>query len=373
MRGNDPLIEVLERNHELILQQHVLVIGEINSPQLMKLLVGTTSAVVVTDNYVTATALAAVMGQRLGHSCFEVASYKHLKVIFAAASDPRLSAEIGPIERMLVFVTKTKSLNQHMLFALQGQFHADQHPAKVTLIGSNDSGGKSADRLVKDVATVYKHDSARKCTVFDGSFNHYDHGVGLRDCKQLQPVTVNGLTLAQEPGLFSQGELDGGTALLLQALADLPPEQLRGQVLDLGCGSGVLGLSLAAKGAAHVCCTDISATALYATAHNAQAHNLNVTTLACDMLPSAELLAAAQLEPKFKLIVTNPPFHQGIARSLQETQAMIAAAPQYLSSDGALYLVGNTCLNYGANLREAFAHVTERIATPKFTVYQAQP
>ena len=70
MRGNDPLIEVLERNHELILQQRVLVIGEINSPQLMKLLVGTTSAVVVTDNYVTATALAAVMGQRLGHSCF---------------------------------------------------------------------------------------------------------------------------------------------------------------------------------------------------------------------------------------------------------------------------------------------------------------
>ena len=206
MRGNDPLIEVLERNHDLIVKQQVLVLGEINSPQLMKLLVPTASATVVTDNYVTATNLAAVMGQRLGHSCFEVASYKHIKVIYAAASDPRLPEEIGPVERVLIFVAKTKTLNQHLLYTLQHKFHANNTPAKITLIGANDAGGKSADGLVKGVASVYKHDSARKCTVFEGSFDHYEaSGVGLKDCKLPKDVTVDGLTLSQEPGLFSQG------------------------------------------------------------------------------------------------------------------------------------------------------------------------
>ena len=293
-------------------------------------------------------------------------------MIYAAASDPRLPEEIGPVERVLVFVAKTKTLNQHLLYTLQHKFHANNTPAKITLIGANDAGGKSADGLVKGVASVYKHDSARKCTVFEGSFDHYEaSGVGLKDCKLPKDVTVDGLTLSQEPGLFSQGELDGGTALLLKAVKDdlTNPE---GPILDLGCGSGVIGLSLAKMGCDHVVCTDISATALYATQRNAERNQLEVTTLACDMLPSTELLTELHLpQSKFKYIVTNPPFHQGIARSLKETQAMIAAAPQSLSADGALYLVGNTCLNYGANLREAFAQVKELIATPKFTVFKA--
>lgn len=375
MKGNDPLIEVLTRNQDLIAGQNVLVLGEIHSPQLMNLLVGTKSAVVLTDNYITACAFSAVMNQRLGHSCLEQASYKHIKVIFGAASDQRILAQIGAIDRVLVFVSKTKSLNQHTLWALQQKFHYDGVPARIALIGSNDGGGKSADSLVKGVATVHKHDTARKCTVFEGSFDHYEKGVGLNDCKKLRDVAVNGLTLAQEPGLFSQGELDGGTALLLEAIRDdLHPTdaQLNAPVLDLGCGSGVIGLTLAAGGFTQVLCTDISATALYATERNAAQNQLKVTTCACDMLPSPQLMAELkQPQSKFEFIVTNPPFHQGLNRSLLKTQAMIAQSPERLSATGALYLVGNTCLNYGADLALAFNNVYELIATPKFTVYKA--
>ncbi len=51
------------------------------------------------------------------------------------------------------------------------------------------------------------------------------------------------LALTSAWGLFSPREVDGGTALLLRELAALPPQ---GQVLDWGCGYGVLGLALAA-------------------------------------------------------------------------------------------------------------------------------
>ncbi len=51
------------------------------------------------------------------------------------------------------------------------------------------------------------------------------------------------LTLLSAWGLFSAKGIDEGTGLLLNELALLPPQP---RVLDLGCGYGALGLSLAA-------------------------------------------------------------------------------------------------------------------------------
>ena len=47
-------------------------------------------------------------------------------------------------------------------------------------------------------------------------------------------------TFKTDAGVFSKGETDEGSALLLNSLPELS-----GRVLDLGCGSGVIGISLA--------------------------------------------------------------------------------------------------------------------------------
>ena len=52
------------------------------------------------------------------------------------------------------------------------------------------------------------------------------------------------LVLVSRHGLFSARSLDEGTALLLRELESLPP---RLRVLDLGCGYGAIGLTLAAR------------------------------------------------------------------------------------------------------------------------------
>ena len=49
--------------------------------------------------------------------------------------------------------------------------------------------------------------------------------------------TVNFMT---DAGVFSRGEVDFGTEVLLKAL----PDHLAGRVLDLGCGWGCVGISI---------------------------------------------------------------------------------------------------------------------------------
>ena len=44
------------------------------------------------------------------------------------------------------------------------------------------------------------------------------------------------LSFRTDAGVFSKGEVDTGTRLLLEAL----PEEMSGEILDLGCGWGVL-------------------------------------------------------------------------------------------------------------------------------------
>ena len=49
----------------------------------------------------------------------------------------------------------------------------------------------------------------------------------------------NRLTFQTDAGVFSKGELDQGTRLLLDALPELT-----GEVLDLGCGWGAIGIAV---------------------------------------------------------------------------------------------------------------------------------
>lgn len=394
MKADDPLVEVFERNSEYYESKRVLIVGQIPSLQLLPALIKTSAAYVLTDNYETAQGLSAMMGIKLGHSAFECASKKHVSVFFADGADERLDSAIGEIDCLVLFLNKTKSLSQKLLYCLQKHLN---EKVDILLMGSNAIGGKSADSLLKSAAEVYKIDTARKCTVFLAKLNA---NAKISDAKPLSDVKFGGLTLKQEQGLFSQGELDQGTKLLLNAMhrdlsgekvlkdsskledlstADLKslkeiPGAAHAQVLDLGCGSGIIGLSLAARGFNNVLCSDISATALNSTVSNAKLNGLNVNTMACNMLPSADELEKAQLNVpggKFNIIATNPPFHQGVNRTTAQTLNMIKQAKDALTADGVLYLVGNTCLHYEEPLNEAFSRVEVIAATTKFMVYKA--
>lgn len=411
VKSDNPLVELLERNEQLWVGKKVVLAGEDLSLQLLRTLVKAKEATLLCDNFELMQGAAAALGQLVGRSSFELAQAKHVKVIFSAVSDERLQEELKKqeIECLILFLHKTKSLSQNLLFKLQSHCTKD---TAILIGGSNAIGGKSADSLIKGAADVYKVDSARKCTLFLGHLepeNASDEHSPLKQIKApkaLKDVEFGGMSLKQEQGVFSQGELDGGTKMLLaamhrdlsgkeagaaaaadaaalQSLTDLKalqlaPRDLSVPVLDLGCGSGIIALSLAQRGFKNIIASDISATALHCTNTNAQAQGLEgqVHTMACNMLPSVSDIEQANLQAvcadsKFQIIATNPPFHQGLTRTTSNTNDMIAKAKEHLTANGCLYLVGNNCLHYETALQEAFAKVEVLEKSTKFTVFKA--
>ena len=109
------------------------------------------------------------------------------------------------------------------------------------------------------------------------------------------------LTFDTDSGVFSRSGLDKGTDILLNAL----PASLSGQVLDMGCGYGALGVSLA-KGNPGINLTmaDINERAVELAARNTQNNGVKARTLQSDGY-------AALTGQTFDWIVTNPPIRAG--------------------------------------------------------------
>ncbi len=71
-------------------------------------------------------------------------------------------------------------------------------------------------------------------------------------------------------------------------------------ILDLCCGSGILGITINLEKGASVVCVDVSNHALKTTKQNAKQLNASVTTIKTDMFKN--------INGKFDIIVCNPPY-----------------------------------------------------------------
>ena len=146
------------------------------------------------------------------------------------------------------------------------------------------------------------------------------------------------LTLRTDAGVFSKGEVDTGTRLLLEAL----PEEMTGDILDLGCGWGVIGISIARKWPeTRVTMADVNTLALDLSRENAKRNRADVTCVESDGM-------AALAGQQFDAVITNPPIRAG----KQVIYQMFADAAASLKPGGALYLVirkqqgAESCMKY---------------------------
>ena len=110
-------------------------------------------------------------------------------------------------------------------------------------------------------------------------------------------------SLESDNGVFSKSELDKGSELLIETLL---PINLGENILDIGCGIGVIGLTLAYfTPSLNVCLTDVNTRALSLCSANANTLKLSqrVTILQSDIYQ--------KIEGKFTSIVSNPPIRAG--------------------------------------------------------------
>ena len=168
------------------------------------------------------------------------------------------------------------------------------------------------------------------------------------------------LTFRTDAGVFSKGEVDTGTRLLLEAL----PEDMHGDILDLGCGWGVIGISIAKKWPeTNVTMADVNLRALDLSRENAKRNRAEVICTESDGM--------AALEGRtFDAVVTNPPIRAG----KQVIYKMFADAANSLKPGGALYLVirkqqgAESCVKY---LQTIYASVEKLDKSGGFWVIRA--
>ena len=130
--------------------------------------------------------------------------------------------------------------------------------------------------------------------------------------------------LMTDAGVFSRGELDAGTRILLNAL----PQQMAGSVLDLGCGWGPVGIGVAlTQPGCRVTFADINARAVEWTRRNAQSCQIEGAFIQSDGFEA--------IDGTFDWIITNPPIRAG----KQTIYKMFADSAAHLNPGGALYLV----------------------------------
>ena len=132
------------------------------------------------------------------------------------------------------------------------------------------------------------------------------------------------LHFTTDAGVFSRGEVDFGTDVLLRSL----PESLYGRVLDLGCGWGPVGVSIGKTwpGCAIVM-SDVNERALSLAAKNARENGVTAQTVISSGLDN--------VPGEFDFIITNPPIRAG----KQVIYAMFAQSAHQLKEKGEMYLV----------------------------------
>jgi 16S rRNA (guanine1207-N2)-methyltransferase len=174
------------------------------------------------------------------------------------------------------------------------------------------------------------------------------------------PQTPPRLGLSSQPGVFSWDRPDPGSVLLAKHLSGLA-----GKGADLGCGVGVLALTLlASPKITGLALVDIDRRAIAAARRNIAD-------------PRAIFLQADLREPAPSLsnldfIVMNPPFHDGGEEDRGLGQAFILRAAASLRRGGMLRLVANIGLPYEATLAGAFDQMRRLEQSGGYKVLEAR-
>ncbi|EJK9928130.1 16S rRNA (guanine(1207)-N(2))-methyltransferase RsmC [Cronobacter sakazakii] len=227
----------------------------------------------------------------------------------------------------------------------------------VFVVGENRSGVRSAEAMLEAYCPLNKVDSARRCGLYHGRLEKQPEFNADGWWGEYQ---VDDLTIKTLPGVFSRDGLDGGSDLLLSTLSP----HTKGKVLDVGCGAGVLAAVLASHSPkVRLTLCDVSAPAVEASRATLAANGFEGEVVASNVF--------SEIKGRFDMIISNPPFHDGMETSFEAAQTLIRSAVRHLNIGGELRIVANAFLPYPNVLDGTFGNYEVLAQTGRFKVYRA--
>lgn len=336
-----PASQVIERHQTFFNDKNVIIAGDIQ------------------DSYPTV-----LSAKQVKIHCTQFHTYLRLKNSHRAQISfsllPEAEFYVG-MDTLIYYWPKTKSEAQ---FQLSYLLHNMPKGSDIFIVGENRTGVKSVEALLADFGTIQKIDSARRCGLY-----HFQAesrlAFELSQWWLTYHLTIDNhdIEVKSLPGVFSQKGLDAGSELLLNALLERQ-DIVKGQVLDVGCGSGILSTVIGKLNPdVDLTLSDVSSAALASSNATLAANQLKGTVVASDVF--------SNLTDKYHLIISNPPFHDGKETSYTTVNTLIKEAKKHLKLNGYLCIVANSFLPYQAILDETFKSVELIAQTTKFKVYLA--
>lgn len=148
--------------------------------------------------------------------------------------------------------------------------------------------------------------------------------------KVLVKVSNNTFTFNTDNGVFSKKGMDFGTRTLIEVLLN---ENLYGDVLDVGCGYGVIGIILSSffnNRINNIDMIDVNLRAVHLTKMNIKENKVSN----CNAFVSN---IYENVDKKYDFIITNPPIRAG----KEVVYKILKEAKEHLNENGCLYYVIN--------------------------------
>ncbi|MGZ5012327.1 MAG: methyltransferase [Methylobacter sp.] len=269
----------------------------------------------------------------------------------------------GVFDLVLIKVPKTLALLEDELIRLRPHLTASTRIIVAGMIKTlPPSVWKLLERLVGPTTTSLAKKKARLI------FASLDSGLVVPTSPY--PVSYRlentGYLISNHANVFSRDSLDIGTRFFLQ---HLPSRQDVCDIIDLGCGNGLVGLIAAEHcPAASVHFIDESFMAVASARDNferAFKDQREATFRVSDGLTEVESESA-------DLILCNPPFHQQNTVGDQIAVSLFKQSKRVLRKGGELWVIGNRHLDYHSYLDRLFGAHSIVASNSKFVIVKAK-
>lgn len=156
---------------------------------------------------------------------------------------------------------------------------------------------------------------------------YFDNANLPSNIKEFETIFLNTkFSFKSDNGVFSKDKLDFGTRVLLEAL---PINEMNGDILDLGCGYGVVSIILSKFIDGNFDAVDVNRRALHLCEINKKLNKVsNINFIESNCYDELN-------DKKYNYIITNPPIRAG----KDIVYKMLREAKNHLKPNGQLYFV----------------------------------